>query len=226
MKRQSIVVVAAMAIGLAFATATQASTIGWSAIGAGVSLPDGTTAVPYGDVVEMGYFTGLTDLAIAGDTTTAGTLVLQGAFTALASGNEGDGGDVGFGGNFGEATAINVLGAQSGAAGKAIYMVMFAGGTSFTTATGLAIEKDSAFPTSEGPPPPSVVIDVNDLGAAGTALDIGVNNLGESANATFGPDFLPEGYITMAAVNVPEPSSIVLVLLGLVGGIGLIRRRS
>jgi len=227
MKRQSILVVAAVAIGLAFASTTQASTINWGAQGAGVSLPNGTTPVPNGDVVLMGYFTGLTDLQIAADTTTAGTLSLQNAFTTVASGAMGDGAagpDLAYGGNFGETTLLNVTGANSSLSGLKIYMVMLAGGGTFSTASGMVVMKDNTFPTTEGLIPPVVGIDISDLGNAGTALDIGVNDL--SGNLTpVGPDFTPEGFIAMAAVNVPEPSSIVLVVLGLLGGIGLIRRR-
>jgi hypothetical protein len=42
---------------------------------------------------------------------------------------------------------------------------------------------------------------------------------------TYGLD--PTGYnmIETAVVGIPEPSSIALVVLGLLGGIGMIRRR-
>jgi len=224
MKQQNMMKVgattAAVCAAIALATATQASTINWGAQAAGVADKSGVAAAS-GDVVLMGYFGGLSDNTIEGGTNQAALATLQASFTTLGTGAMDDGAP-GENGNFAESTGIIVTGQAY--AGQPIYMVMFQGGT-WGSATGAAIMKDSTFPTAESAPPPVVSIDVGDLGGAGTLLDVGVNHLSGTLSGS-GPDFSPEGYIQMVStVAVPEPSSIALVVLGLLGGLGMIRRR-
>jgi len=225
MKRQSIVAVAVVAIGLAFTSATQAGTVAWGAIGACVATSGGVNdPIPVGDTVLLGAFLTMTDSQIQADTTTAGTAALAANFTLVSSGLVPVGGDTGYGGNWAVTFTIPYTsGLGLTVSGKPMYIVALDGGTTFTTASSMMIYKELTFPT-DTPLPQTFGIDVADLGNAGTTLDIGSNDLGGVLN-NVGPDFTGEGYIQMAVVNVPEPSSIVLVALGLLGGIGLIRRR-
>jgi hypothetical protein len=184
--------------------AAVAAVIGWGYQANAMTVGWGDTASPF---LTLGN--GVTPLPV-GDlieigSDSAGTLA---GFTPWATGFIGDG--TGTEGSFQESTTS--LGA--GFFSAPIYILAYNSVTA-VTATGEALVTNPAwaFPANDQG---FGTIDVSDAGLSvvlgtvhtGTITD---TNLGAGSNAL--------------AVTVPEPSSIALVVMGLLGGFGLIRRR-
>src|ERR1043166_2708624 len=93
MKKLLVVVVSVVLLGL---SQVRASTVDWSAAGStGAQLADGSTPIPQGDFIGLGYFASggvdLTGAQIAALNTQAGFVTLQSDWVQYASGVMGDG---------------------------------------------------------------------------------------------------------------------------------------
>ncbi len=186
------------------------------------TLADGSTLVPQGDLIEVGYFS-----------TTAGLTTLNTAvqnlanFTSYATGAVGDG--FAFDGFAGEDNDVSGWGFQH----QQIYLVAFNASTaaaatqmgvwSVTFGSANANQAGWRFP-SDSDIPNDTSVDMDDLtlapGTADGALATGANiwlGTGTTADGNGGMDL---------AQLVPEPSTYMLVGTGLIGLLAIRRRRS
>ncbi|HVM61206.1 MAG TPA: PEP-CTERM sorting domain-containing protein [Verrucomicrobiae bacterium] len=180
----------------------------------GIAMSDGVTPAPTGTLLELGYFT-VSDATISALTPATGLTTAEADFSVWATGAVGDGGAA-------DGEFTDALGAPgAGYFSKQAYALVIDGsywaaikGTSVAGANGDAW----IFPASDGANPPT--FEFGDLTAANVLVG-GYNSAG-----TFnGSDQIIVGGNAVELLGVPEPSSIALVVMGLLGGIGLIRRR-
>jgi len=184
-------------------------TVNWGDTGvAFVTAGDGVTPLAIGDLIEIGS-------DVAG--TTAGfTLWAAGIdqYNVAPGGSSYVGNGTGAEGSF----AITSIGAGASFFSAKIYIKAF---NSTDTSGAYALFTSSGagwvFPATDAG---TSSLDVSD---GGLTLVAGTYHVGTVTDANLtggGPN------VDAIAVAVPEPSSIVLVVLGLLGGLGLIRRRS
>lgn len=209
---KALVVVAA-AIGISASSYAAAITVNWAAFAAtGVSLEGaGISAVPTGDLVEIGYFTiaptpgssSLANFVPFGSTTTFGV----GGFDGFWQGHASSADEVPF-------------------SGQQIYIV------AFNAATAGAATQEGIFTSSLGTwkfpsstPPATTGIELQDLVVNPTGP---TPTLAGTASILFGSGPFTDGagsaYLKLQTI-VPEPSTVALVGLGMLGMIGFIRRR-
>jgi len=196
--------VALLAAGLAASTYAAGNIeVDWSASDVtGVALANGTP-IDNTALIEIGNFSGAANTALTG-------------FHAFAT----DGSTIGTGGQpNGFWNAVLSVASDSSFAHTTIYLVVQNHGQQ-----GIFSDSQWEFPAN-GDIPNQISIDVENLvdnpGSPSATLD-------PTANIVQG-GFLPQNtdtysYLLLQA-PVPEPSSIALVVMGLLGGIGLIRRR-
>ena len=150
------------------AVVVQAGTVNWSATGGALTLLDGTTLDPAGDLIILGTFNGITDAGIQAAASDPSTL-FSSNFSQIDSSTigTGAGGAAGvwatsFNGDF---TTSPLLG---NFAGKTIYLWTF-NATSIAGATQEGIFKFAAtFPTDPGGISTSVDVDLGDLQSSGS----------------------------------------------------------
>jgi hypothetical protein len=214
----SAVIATACLSGLALA-----GSVDYTAVAAYLTRADGSTLVD-GSVnpafIEMGYFT-ITDGAVLAGKTDPATLAAS--FVMLQTGNVGDFGNVpaGADGAYGEDFTASFdtstgNGAYHAAVGHNIYVWAF-NGTAFNTGGEQGIYKSSSLFPTDVQTVGNSLFDLNDLFTSGTILagSLGVGTVSGSLG-------------DMAHVNleaIPEPSTYLLVVSGLLGMLAM-RRRS
>jgi len=210
MKLAKYTVVAAAVMLAASAARVYAVTVNWNSDDTNeVTLAGGTVGLPDGDLVEIGIFS-----SVPANGSTAAQVA--GALTVFGSGTigEGTGGGSGDAGTF----AITSTAPVAGFAGSHIYVVAFNAATSgAATAVGVFTSTMGTwtFPAADSG---STTIDMDDVAPSGV-----VDGAGYGVN-TFNSAWQGGLVNALELTTVPEPSSIALVVLGLVGGIGMIRR--
>jgi len=197
-----------VAAGLTVSSYAQEITVDWGA-GASTFITDSTGAANYlsGDLIEIGTFA---------SAPTVGSSSLSGFSVYASATDDADGA-------FSESSS-----ATPGAfAHTQIYFVAFNAPTAGAATQKLIWEvPDGSAPNWKFPAstdvPSSTTIDIGDgfAGGGGSANpSTGVLVFGGTGVDTSGP------YSLLETAGVPEPSSIALVVLGLMGSIGMIRRR-
>ena len=162
------------------------------------------TGLPQGDLVAIGTFGTLSDAAISALATPS---AVWSAFSSYATGAIGDGEN---------STAVGVLWEDSeadgtGFYGKTVYVVAF-NASSAASASGMWVGKGPwSFSANDS------AYDFGELTAANVLI-------GSYANGAFYNPYQDDTYD--ALVLVPEPSTFLLVGVGLVGVLGMMRRRS
>jgi hypothetical protein len=203
----TVVAAAVVALGISQANAM---TEVWSAqVSSFLTLADGTTGVPSGGKIELGILgtntvSGLQALAL----NPAG---LDAAFVDWAVNSIGTG--TGIDGSWSITTGAPGAGFFS----QQIYLLAFNTANSASASqVGLFTNPSWVFPASDAANPGT--IELSDAGLLALIGAIG-------GNTVTTPSELDGGQAIKLAV-VPEPSSVVLAGLGLLGLVGLIRRRS
>ncbi|MGD0058965.1 MAG: PEP-CTERM sorting domain-containing protein [Verrucomicrobiia bacterium] len=205
MKSIKYIVAATIAAGLTVSSYAGLISVDWGT-GTDTYLADNSLNYLTGDLIEIGTFA---------SAPTVGSPSLAG-FSVFASATDDSGGA------FSEASSAS----ETGFTHTQIYLVAFNAPTQvaatqelifYVTDTGAGA--NWKFPASSDVPN-STSIDPQDgfNGATAQLVNGGVIVYGEAVADPSGP--------YTALETVPEPSSIALVVLGLLGGIGLIRRRS
>lgn len=203
-----LVAVAAVAAVVGWGYQANAMTVNWGDTGSPfLTAADGVTPLAIGDLIEIGSDTA--------NTSGGFTLWTAGANIATPSlpggtGLIGDG--TGAEGSFSEGNG----GAGAGFFSDQIYIKAF-NSSSANGAYSLFTSTTWVFPATDAG------TENLDLGNGGITVLVGSYFTGTVTD----PNLTGGGPNADAiAVAVPEPSSIALVVLGLLGGIGLIRRRS
>jgi len=194
-----------LAATLLAAGTSHAMSVSWSAANTRfVTLQGGALGVPQGDLIELGI-ANVSGIQAA----TSGTAA-QAAFTTWSAGFVGDG--VGLDGTFAESTTapgLTFLGQQ-------LYIIVFNAATAasasqvgvFTNPAWIAPATDSA---------PALVLDIGDAGTVATR--------GALSSGTVTSPAALAGSDAASLAIVPEPSSIALVVTGLLGLVTLARSR-
>ena len=198
------------AAALALATHASAMSVSWNAqVSRFLTLSDQATLVPQGDLIEIGITSA--SQATLNSATTATQLAAN--FTIVAAGFVGD--TVGLPGTFAESTATPGAGFFS----KQIYLLAFnANAPAGATQAGVFTDTSWLFPPTD-----TAGTSIIDLGDSGVTAQVG--SLASGTVVGSGLDGTDAGALKGGYTVVPEPSSIVLVALGLLGGLGVIRRR-
>jgi len=217
------IAVGLLAVGTVASSYAGNITVNWGANDVtGISLAGGTTPVPAGDLVEVGWFS---------SAPTVGSASLAG-FTPIATAHVGDNSIPGF---WGVSSFTN----EPAVAHQQIYIVAFNATTALlATQEGIWDANDGSqsnwkFPASTDIPN-STTLDLENILQNFTGPNPSLANGGQTVfggavrfvasdanDAGANTSWMPLQNI----VAVPEPSSLVLVALGMLGGLGVIRRR-
>ena len=183
----------------------RAGTVDWTAFGAVLTLTNNTTAAPVGSTVKLGVFN-LTDAQILAAHNIGDIAALSAGFSQFDIGAVGDVG-LGLPGVWGLTKTVDFTTTALSFAGKTIYL--------WATASGqeAIVKFATVFPT-DVPVAGAASVDLSDV-YSNASLLVGALGTG-TIDVGFGP--LPK--VNMSVI-IPEPSSIMLVVLGLVG----LRRR-
>jgi hypothetical protein len=224
-------VIAAAALCVSTAR-VNAMTVAWgNASGAtAITLNGGTVGVPDGDIVELGIFkNGISDANIS---LLASPAAIQAAFNVWGTGFMGD--------NTGSPTPVGAFGETTTSPGAGLftsnaYMIVFnvtsVGGISGASQWGVFKGPNTGanpwlFPASDGASPPT--FNADDMTAA--SVLIGSYGAGTYSDSTLngGTGWYGDGAnaLELHSSVVPEPSTYVLVGMGLLGALRLRRRRS
>jgi hypothetical protein len=190
-------------------------TVNWSAIDQNlITSPGGTVGAPVGGLIEIGKFS-VSDATLLANQDSP--LTLQADFSAFATGLMGQGSEdgthlSGYPGVFTEAS----IAVGTAFLNAPIYLMVF-NTSSAATATQVGIFKggDWVFPALETG---TATLDTDTIG---TTPVVGAYSTGTFASSewTAGANALQMHQV------IPEPSTITLVGLGLIGAVGLARRR-
>jgi len=182
-----------------------------------------------GSLVEMGQFSlsdaSLSGLVSGGQLSTANYATLLGAFTPLNMTSQNftfDGTDPNCG-----VLQNDFLGNQAGFASGKIYIMVFKGATTAASQVGV-FSGDSSWTYPANMVTGATVIDTDFASAIiGTiATKVGSSNAFYMDNTGFGGSGTESINALELVTVIPEPSTIALVGLGLLGAVGLMRRRS
>ncbi len=229
LKYSAAVITAVAMFGISSA---QAMSVSWAANGmSAITSPHGTAGLPSGDLLELGYTTS-SAAAIDAAFTSGGPTAVNALFTVWATDYSTDGTDPSAPGTF-SLTTTTGNGTDSALFTKQIYLLAFnattvAGATEAGVWAGAPFNGQQnlngdnwTFPASDPAGGPSVSTD--DINANGVLL--GAFGVGADTDAG---DLAFEATDSMNALelaqNIPEPSTITLVVLGMLGAIGMIRR--
>jgi len=225
---------ATAALGLLCAGSVMAGNVGVSATDSNyLALATGSALVPAGDLIEVGSFTisdaSVAALATANNLSQANYATLLADFTIYGGGVGAVGSSTMGTGASGDAGAFSAtFQGNNMVASAQTYMLVFNAATTGAASqvgvfrgASFAGAGDWQFPAN--PATGANSFDLDDaavlLGTytANTPLDVPYNdaNVGDS----------PINTLNLDTITVPEPSSIALVVLGLAGSIGMIRRR-
>jgi len=213
MKRILGIIASAVLVAVVCAPVARAGTVDWTAFSAALTLADDTTLAPAGTSLKLGNFT-LSDATITADANNPSALAA--GFSQIQAGAVGDIAGVpnGFNGIWSEEFNGDFTAGAAAFAGKTIYLWASTGSQQ------AVIKFSAAFPT-DSPAPGSASVDLGQVYASAATVLIGST----SGTTVFQPQFSTQmQHVDMAAI-VPEPSTVVLVGLGLLGMVGLRRRR-
>ena len=213
----SVAVIAAAAL----VTSARAMTVALTAVDYnGITDVGGNVGLAQGDLVELGI-TSSTATQIQAAFASGGASAANALFTIWATDSIGDG--TGIDSSIAN-PGIGLTG--TGFFGSQAYMIVFNqatvggnigvfAGKPYAGQAGVGAGDPWTFPANDTSP--TVTFDTGDVGASGVILgSIGTDN---------DPDSALSGSPALELAGVPEPSSIALVVVGVLGAIGLIRRR-
>jgi len=196
-----------------------------------LGLADQATWLPQGDLVLEGSFIGgslvnngsISALAAGGTLTPAAYATLLSSFTAL---NVTGSGTVGMGTSYDGAIDITFAGSQASFGGTPVYLLAFNAATT-AAATQVGVFTFPSNANNEYPTDMATGGSIISLDSASVLIGSSLAGLTEPYDTD--QNFNGPNNDTMLSldrvVSIPEPSSIMLVLVGLLGGIGMIRRR-
>jgi hypothetical protein len=168
--------------------------------------PDGTTGVPSGDLIEIGTVSNPSGAQGATTATQLASFMTVWASSTVGTGEGVDG-----------AWAVTSALPGAGFFGDQIYLLAFNAATpGAATQMGLFTNTGWLFPTSD-----TAAANSSDIGDAGTTAVVG----GLASGTVVNPSAIAGGDAAELKA-VPEPSSVVLVVTGLLGLLGIRRRRS
>jgi hypothetical protein len=208
-------VAAAVAATIGWSYQANAMTVNWADDGSPfLASVGGTTALPTGDLVEIGSDTANT---LAGFTLWSAGLNIDNGIPTTPGGGAYVADGTGAEGSFSDVNA----GAGAGFFNAKIYIAIFAAptaGSSLSTGQGVALVTNPSWTFGANDAAASTI----DFTDAGLVVVAGAYDTGTLGDTNLGA---PPNLDAVATTAVPEPSSIALVVLGMLGGIGLIRRR-
>jgi hypothetical protein len=217
--------VASLAAACAIGTYAGNIEVDWSANDVtGVSLANTYIGVPNGSLMEIGIFSGAFVAPTLGQSSLANFTAFA---TSTTQGSEGD---------LGEFNQIKTIADDAGFATKQIYMVFFDAPTQ-SAATQMGVFYYTGVHLGAGNAGQWVFQSSSDLDITSTIDVEGIldnpGTVGGSLDANGhivygdGVTYNPSTKYSMVELQaiVPEPSSITLVVVGLLGAFGMIRRR-
>jgi hypothetical protein len=220
------------AVALFGISSAQAMSVNWAAnAGTALTTANPSVGLPSGDLIELGYTTSSAS-AIQAAFSSGGASAVQGLFTIWTTDYVTDGTDPTAAGTYTVSTVAG-NGTDSALFSKQIYLLAFnattvAGATEAGVFAGAPFNGQSntgdnwTFPAADNAGAPS--IEASDVVAAGVLLGSYGVGTDPGTEAWFGNSPPQYNALELAENVVPEPSSIALVVLGMIGAIGMIRR--
>jgi hypothetical protein len=209
---------------LASTARVNAMSVNWGNAGSSVALTlnGNTTSVPTGDLIELGIFKdGISDATI--ESTLLTPQLAQSAFSTWGTGLMGDG------------SADGAFTESSGAPGAGYFLsnafvIVFNASTAGAATqyaviqgpTSASVGDNWVFPATDSAGAPSYDFDA----LLGGNVLIGKYHGDNSYSDTAAADWFGSGVDSIELASVPEPSTYMLVGMGLLGAWGLRRRRS